>query len=127
MPEDPLPRSARGVYGISVASELSGIDPQTLRLYERRGLLTPARTVQDRVQFLLALHDRLRADLERRGRVAWAEEEMHAFILHPPTVRLPVAALTHPRQLYPHFLAYGETATAGAEPLAAESPACAAR
>ena len=44
MPDDPLARSARGVYGISVASELSGIDPQTLRLYERRGLLTPART-----------------------------------------------------------------------------------
>ena len=44
MPEDPLARSARGVYGISVAAELSGIDPQTLRLYERRGLLTPART-----------------------------------------------------------------------------------
>ena len=44
MPGDPLPRSARGVYGISVASELSGIDPQTLRLYERRGLLTPGRT-----------------------------------------------------------------------------------
>jgi MerR family transcriptional regulator, heat shock protein HspR len=44
VPENPLARSARGVYGISVASELSGIDPQTLRLYERRGLLTPART-----------------------------------------------------------------------------------
>lgn len=44
MPEDPLARSARGVYGISVASELSGIDPQTLRLYERRGLLSPARS-----------------------------------------------------------------------------------
>ena len=44
MPSDPLGRSARGVYGISVASELSGIDAQTLRLYERRGLLTPART-----------------------------------------------------------------------------------
>ena len=44
MTEDPLARSARGVYGISVASELSGIDPQTLRLYERRGLLTPGRT-----------------------------------------------------------------------------------
>ena len=44
MPGDPLGRSARGVYGITVASELSGIDPQTLRLYERRGLLTPART-----------------------------------------------------------------------------------
>jgi MerR family transcriptional regulator/heat shock protein HspR len=38
------PRSARGVYGISVAAEFSGLDPQTLRLYERRGLLTPART-----------------------------------------------------------------------------------
>ncbi|MCB0950174.1 MAG: helix-turn-helix transcriptional regulator [Mycobacterium sp.] len=42
--DDPPALSARGVYGISVASELSGIDPQTLRLYERRGLLTPART-----------------------------------------------------------------------------------
>jgi len=44
VPDDPPARSARGVYGISVAAELSGIDPQTLRLYERRGLLTPART-----------------------------------------------------------------------------------
>jgi MerR family transcriptional regulator/heat shock protein HspR len=44
LPSDSAPRSARGVYGISVASELTGIDPQTLRLYERRGLLTPART-----------------------------------------------------------------------------------
>ncbi len=37
-------RSARGVYGISVAAELSGVGPQTLRLYERWGLLTPFRT-----------------------------------------------------------------------------------
>lgn len=37
-------RSARGVYGISVAAELSGIGQQTLRLYERWGLLTPSRT-----------------------------------------------------------------------------------
>jgi MerR family transcriptional regulator, heat shock protein HspR len=44
VPDDPVSRSARGVYGITVASELSGFDPQTLRLYERRGLLTPART-----------------------------------------------------------------------------------
>ncbi|GAA4479053.1 hypothetical protein GCM10023094_23590 [Rhodococcus olei] len=44
MAEESTPRSRLGVYGISVASELSGIDPQTLRLYERRGLLTPART-----------------------------------------------------------------------------------
>jgi hypothetical protein len=64
---------------------------------------------------------------ERGAHAGPSEEELHAFILHPPTVRLPEAALTHPRQLYPHFLAYGETAAAGAEPLAAGSPACAAR
>ncbi|MEN0140122.1 MAG: MerR family transcriptional regulator [Rhodococcus sp. (in: high G+C Gram-positive bacteria)] len=44
MTTETLPRSHRGVYGIAVTSELTGIGPQTLRLYERRGLLTPART-----------------------------------------------------------------------------------
>lgn len=34
----------RGVYGISVTAELVGLGPQTLRLYEQRGLLQPART-----------------------------------------------------------------------------------
>ena len=38
------PGSDRGVYGISVAAELSGINEQSLRLYERQGLLTPARS-----------------------------------------------------------------------------------
>ena len=42
--EGPAARSLRGVYGISVMAELSGVGPQTLRLYERRGLLTPVRT-----------------------------------------------------------------------------------
>ena len=42
--DDAVKRAARGVYGISVTAELSGLDPQTLRLYEQRGLLTPART-----------------------------------------------------------------------------------
>jgi MerR family transcriptional regulator/heat shock protein HspR len=37
-------RSDQGVYPISVAAELTGVDPQTLRLYEQRGLVTPART-----------------------------------------------------------------------------------
>ncbi len=32
------------VYVISVAAELAGVHPQTLRIYERRGLLDPART-----------------------------------------------------------------------------------
>jgi MerR family transcriptional regulator/heat shock protein HspR len=34
----------RAVYIISVAAELAGVHPQTLRIYERKGLLSPART-----------------------------------------------------------------------------------
>jgi DNA-binding transcriptional MerR regulator len=34
----------QAVYPISVASELSGVDPQMLRAYEQRGLLSPFRT-----------------------------------------------------------------------------------
>ena len=36
--------SGRAVYVISVAAELTGVHPQTLRIYERKGLLDPART-----------------------------------------------------------------------------------
>lgn len=34
----------RALYVISVAAELAGLHPQTLRIYERKGLLDPART-----------------------------------------------------------------------------------
>lgn len=34
----------QAVYVISVAAELAGMHPQTLRIYERRGLVRPART-----------------------------------------------------------------------------------
>ncbi|HEX9890645.1 MAG TPA: helix-turn-helix transcriptional regulator [Actinomycetota bacterium] len=34
----------RAVYIISVAAELAGVHPQTLRIYERKGLLSPQRT-----------------------------------------------------------------------------------
>lgn len=33
-----------GLYAISVVAELTGIGPQTLRLYEDKGLVEPART-----------------------------------------------------------------------------------
>jgi MerR family transcriptional regulator/heat shock protein HspR len=36
--------AGRGVYIISVAAELVGVHPQTLRIYERKGLLMPSRT-----------------------------------------------------------------------------------
>ena len=34
----------RAVYMISVAAELAGVHPQTLRIYERKGLVRPKRT-----------------------------------------------------------------------------------
>jgi len=37
-------RAARALYVISVAAELAGVHPQTLRIYERKGLLDPKRT-----------------------------------------------------------------------------------
>src|SRR6478609_1618841 len=39
-----MDRDSRAVYIISVAAELAGMHPQTLRIYERKGLLDPART-----------------------------------------------------------------------------------
>lgn len=40
----PEANSERGGYGISVAAELSGAAVQSLRLWERHGLLTPSRS-----------------------------------------------------------------------------------
>jgi MerR family transcriptional regulator/heat shock protein HspR len=42
MPTGPAPDAA--VYVISVAAELTGLHPQTLRAYERMGLIRPGRT-----------------------------------------------------------------------------------
>ena len=42
----PTPET-RPLFMISVAAELAGMHPQTLRLYERRGLLTPSRTARN--------------------------------------------------------------------------------
>jgi MerR family transcriptional regulator/heat shock protein HspR len=44
LPTRGRPSSSQGVYGISVAAELAGTTPQNLRLYESRGLLSPARS-----------------------------------------------------------------------------------
>ena len=38
------PAPTQGVYMISVAAELAGMHPQTLRIYEARGLITPQRS-----------------------------------------------------------------------------------
>jgi MerR family transcriptional regulator, heat shock protein HspR len=39
-----IPADDAGVYVISVAAEISGLHPQTLRQYDRLGLVSPSRT-----------------------------------------------------------------------------------
>lgn len=42
--EPPMPPLDRGVYAISTVAELVGTGVQNLRLYEKRGLVSPERT-----------------------------------------------------------------------------------
>lgn len=60
---DSRPPSDQAVYGISVAAELTGCSPETLRLYERRELLKPARTEGGTRRYT---HD----DIDRINRIA---------------------------------------------------------
>lgn len=50
-----------------------------------------------------------------------SEDELHTFILYPPSVRLPAGPLTHPVELYPHFRAYRDAREG--DPAAPRSPA----
>ena len=52
--------ATRAVYVISVAAELAGVHPQTLRNYERSGLLDPTRTAGGSRRFSEHDLDRLR-------------------------------------------------------------------
>ena len=45
LPQEDHPDDDAGLYVISVAAELSGLHPQTLRQYDRLGLVSPNRTV----------------------------------------------------------------------------------
>src|SRR5690242_888224 len=40
----PWTERGRGLFSIAVAAELTGLHPQTLRIYEREGLVDPARS-----------------------------------------------------------------------------------
>ena len=50
----------RGVFMISVAAELAEMHPQTLRMYEARGLITPAALAQEHAPLLHEDVERLR-------------------------------------------------------------------
>ena len=60
---------SRAVYVISVAAELAGVHPQTLRIYERKGLLDPARPAGGNRRYSEFDLERLQriAELHRRG------------------------------------------------------------
>jgi len=59
----------QAVYVISVAAELAGMHPQTLRIYERRGLVAPARTEGGNRRYSDADIERLQriSDLAEQG------------------------------------------------------------
>ena len=68
-------RGARPVYVISVAAEITGLHPRTLRIYEARGLLSPVRRNRirlysdhdiERVRIIRQLIELLSAELGRR-------------------------------------------------------------
>lgn len=77
--------SDRGVYAISVAAEMVSMEVQNLRVYERRGLLTPDRTAggsrlysADDVERLERIRDLLADGLNLAGiaRVLELEDEV---------------------------------------------------
>ena len=80
------PDTDRGVYMISVAAELAGMHPQTLRIYETRGLITPKRSPKntrlysqqdvDRLRRIQELTTELGMNLAGVERVFELEEEM---------------------------------------------------
>ncbi len=62
------------VYVISVAAELAGVHPQTLRIYERKGLVEPSRTAGGSrrysdadIDLLRRIQDLTNAGLNRAG------------------------------------------------------------
>lgn len=87
-PMRPMRSQYQAVYVISVAAELAGMHPQTLRIYERRGLVQPARTQGGNRRYSDVDIDRLRRiselasegmNLEGIRRVIQMEAELAAL------------------------------------------------
>lgn len=76
------------VYVISVAAELAGVHPQTLRIYERRGLVTPARTSGGNRRYSDADIARLRRIAELASTGMNLEGIRHVMSLEAEVVRL---------------------------------------
>jgi MerR family transcriptional regulator/heat shock protein HspR len=83
----PMPADERALYVISVAAELAGVHQQTLRIYERKGLVSPHRTsggsrrYSDRdITLLRRIQDLTNAGVSLAGvrRILELEDELHA-------------------------------------------------
>ena len=107
MTDDPR---TRAVYVISVAAELAWVHPQTLRAYERKGLLDPSRTrggsrrfSEDDLALLRHIHDLTNAGLNLEGvkRVMELEREVARLLMEIETTRADAReAVAGAHQLY---------------------------
>ena len=88
---------ARGVYGIAVAAEMVGVGEQTLRLYESKGLLTPARTAGGTRRYSDEDVDVLRRVIELLAEgvnLAGARQILHLEAVNDG-LRMQITALSH--------------------------------
>ena len=86
-------RKSKGAYMISAVAEMYEIHPQTLRLYEREGLLKPSRT--ERLEFILNLARDLGENiagiaivLQMRERMEEMNRQMQSFVEYVRTEML---------------------------------------
>jgi MerR family transcriptional regulator/heat shock protein HspR len=92
-------RKSKGAYMISAVAEMYDIHPQTLRLYEREGLLKPSRTEGntrmyteedlERLEFILSLARDLGVNisgiaiiLQMRERMQLMQQQMQEFVTY---------------------------------------------
>jgi MerR family transcriptional regulator/heat shock protein HspR len=92
----------RALYVISVAAELAGVHPQTLRIYERKGLLAPARTSgrsrrysDHDIQLLRRIQELTNEGISLMGvqRILALEQELHAALERSARLEARVNAL----------------------------------
>ncbi|MEI7754687.1 MAG: MerR family transcriptional regulator [Actinomycetota bacterium] len=88
---------SHAVYVISVAAELAGMHPQTLRIYERRGLVQPARSQGGNRRYSDIDIDTLRRIQELAGQGMNLEGIRQVMALESEVIRLrqEVAELRH--------------------------------
>ncbi len=104
LPQEDHPDDDAGLYVISVAAELSGLHPQTLRQYDRLGLVSPDRTVGRNRRYSLRDIASLRTIQRLIGeginhagikRIIELESAMANMALEVAKLRIEVDALLH--------------------------------